>query len=248
MLLWILDLSTPIVSELTIPQRAWLYANISGANAEHLMTVESQTNFSLGFIVTNAIGDNDIFDRNISILRKEVWENPQIFHKSPTEIPRDIYEALTKVVAYTKNLPKDRIYEEYGINNLHQLLLLEILQMIKLNTEIRKCKNCGMYFVVANRGTSYCDRIAAGEKRPCHVIGARRTFEKKLESDPGFEIYRSFYKKYQYQVKTGAMDKMCFNSWAKEAKKMLESVRAEGMDVDEFAKKLIFSATNTDGI
>ena len=115
-----------------------------------------------------------------------------------------------------------------------QLLFLEILSMIDSNTSIKKCKNCGMYFIVKNLNMEYCDRIAAGEEKPCSTIGSKRTFEKKLQTDIPLKIYNRSYKTHYARVKNGIMTQSDFMTWCAEAKENLKKARNGELSVGDF--------------
>jgi hypothetical protein len=45
--------------------------------------------------------------------------------------------------------------------------------MLELDMQIKRCKNCGRYFILkGNYQTEYCDRIPEGETQNCQSIGA----------------------------------------------------------------------------
>lgn len=52
--------------------------------------------------------------------------------------------------------------------------------MIEHNIRIKKCKNCGKYFVLkGDYSTDYCDRIPDGEKFTCKKLAAMKARKKK---------------------------------------------------------------------
>lgn len=152
----------------------------------------------------------------------------------------EVLKALANAADYIKDLSKEGFLEEYKITNLHQLLFLEILSMIHANKHIKKCKNCGVYFIVPNTKVEYCNRIAPGEEKTCQVIGPTRTFERKLETDYPLKIYKRAYNTHfaRKQRVSGAMKHDQFDIWVTEAKERLEKVRAGGMAIQDFEKWL----------
>ena len=136
-----------------------------------------------------------------------------------------------------KKIETTQIYEEYEVSNLTQLLYVEIMSMIRAETMIRKCRNCGKYFVVSNRKTAYCDRIDKSGER-CSAIGPSRNFQKKMGEEDALKIYTRSYKTHFARVKKGTMEKSAFAEWCKDAKEKLEQVRAGQLDIAAFQEWL----------
>ena len=56
----------------------------------------------------------------------------------------------------------------YRIRSIRVLLELEFTKILEQNIRFRKCKWCGMYFIMkGNYDTNYCDRIAYCETKNC---------------------------------------------------------------------------------
>ena len=64
----------------------------------------------------------------------------------------------------------------------------------------------------------YCERIAPGEtEQTCREVGARAVFEKKIQDEDAWKLYKRAYKKYYARVMKGNMDKEEFKIWAENA-------------------------------
>ena len=64
----------------------------------------------------------------------------------------------------------------------------------------------------------YCDRIAPGEtEQTCRAVGVRAVFEKKIQEEDTWKIYKLAYKKYYARVMKGNMTREDFNVWAEHA-------------------------------
>ena len=64
----------------------------------------------------------------------------------------------------------------------------------------------------------YCTRPAPGEEsRTCREIGARAVFEKKIQEEETWKIYKRAYKKYYARVMKGNMSQEEFNAWVEMA-------------------------------
>ncbi len=64
----------------------------------------------------------------------------------------------------------------------------------------------------------YCERIAPGEEsKTCREAGARAVFEKKLQDEDTWKLYKRACKKYYARVMKGNMSREDFNAWVKVA-------------------------------
>ena len=105
------------------------------------------------------------------------------------------------------NLIKDKdnnrygIQEIYEVDNFYKFVFLELYFILKEKTYLKKCKNCGKYFLSNNMAVVYCNNIFENGKR-CREIGASKVFIKNLEKDEAYDLYRKVYKKKQALAKT----------------------------------------------
>ena len=82
----------------------------------------------------------------------------------------------------------------------------------------------------------YCDRIAAGETKPCNEIGKVRTYEQKIaKGGSAMALYRKAYKTHFARIRTGAMTKEAFDVWKGEATVKRLLVESGDMSLDEYA-------------
>ena len=90
----------------------------------------------------------------------------------------------------TKNHNYKAACHFYTFENLSSACYFTILYFIENNIPIKKCKNCGKYFVPENRASSvYCNRKFEG-KKTCRDIGAINTYNEKLKKDEVNSLYR----------------------------------------------------------
>lgn len=127
----------------------------------------------------------------------------------------------------------------YTFENLSSACYFTILYFIENNIPIKKCKNCGKYFVPENRKTSiYCNRKFDG-KKTCRDIGAINTYNEKLKKDEVNSLYR----------KTLSAKKMLANrnpdiplylekyeEWKSEANKFKQDIKQGKRTEEEFKK------------
>ena len=231
-LYFVMDITVPDLSSLMTFQRAWLFKNIFRSQYNKLdLSAERHLSLVPNF-PREYVGDyyDAIFSKLPHLKVKEIENN---------EVSEEQKATLRAAVnlAKKRKAEEEMIYGEYNVTSLEQLLNIELLSMLRDETMIRKCKNCGKYFVVTNRNTAYCDRIDdSGEH--CSAVGPSREFQKKMKEDEALKIYTRAYKTHFARVKKGTMEKDAFTEWCKEAKERLEQARAGKLDVPTFQEWL----------
>ena len=103
------------------------------------------------------------------------------------------------------------------------ICLIELEELLISNKVLRQCKNCGRWFIPSGRNDAeYCDRaISLIDKRTCRMIGPRKNFSNKLQSDPISMAYRKSYKKLHQRLKsTGPshITQEAFDKWKLDVK------------------------------
>ena len=132
-----------------------------------------------------------------------------------------------------------RLAPVVGINNVAQLMYHELMNMIMQGHSIRRCKNCGKYFVqYGDRVVDYCNEIPEGETKPCNVIGSSRHFTASLKDDPIKQTYTRAYKKYVARRRLKTVSEGQFATWSAEAKKLRQQAYATGMHEETFRQML----------
>lgn len=132
-----------------------------------------------------------------------------------------------------------RIAPVVNINNIAQLMYHEFMNMIMQGHSLRRCKNCGKYFVqYGDRIVDYCDEIPEGESKPCSVIGSSRQFTASLKDDLIKQTYTRVYKKYVARRRAQAITDAQFAAWSAEAKKLRTQAYATGMHEEAFRLQL----------
>ena len=77
-----------------------------------------------------------------------------------------------------------------------QTFIIELFEMTEIeSTAIKKCKNCGRFFVPDNRVDElYCNNIYENNKT-CKEVGTFRTKQKLMQENDDLRIYRNVYQK-----------------------------------------------------
>lgn len=106
--------------------------------------------------------------------------------------------------------------------------------MIANDIHIKKCKNCGNYFVPLNRSDEqYCYRVQPNGKM-CRELD----YESKINADELLTIYRTAYKTHNARKRRNLNNRTNaeqeFREWVTFAKRLLERAKAGELSVDEF--------------
>ena len=84
----------------------------------------------------------------------------------------------------------------FSCNNIIQSFIVELFEIASTeNIEIKRCKNCGKYFVPDSRSNEiYCSNIYENGKT-CKEVGHFRTQQRLMKEDDDLRIYRNVYQK-----------------------------------------------------
>lgn len=118
---------------------------------------------------------------------------------------KKIYEKKL-AISELKELYKDCIIsfdEKIESHQIHNACYSSFLNMIKTDTYVKKCANCGNYFIPQNRSdTLYCDGFAPQDAtKTCKEYGARKTYQENLNNNTCMKLYRNVYMAKQMLVK-----------------------------------------------
>ena len=239
MLYFILDVSAQGMENLTILQRMWLYDNMfyKAKNLTEMHVIRNLT-----FRPPSLYSEKDKVEDPYFPYSNEDLENDDkvnsIFHPfyilgaldiATNGIPTNMIDSFNSITEYAKTINPAKIYEEYEINNLQELLSLEIMAMIQSGMVIKKCENCGKYFVRYDKKKKYCNRIDESGVS-CYKAAKSKLHKQKLDNEPAFKEYNTAYKRHYAQIKSGFMSKKAFKSWQFEAKTKLAQVRNGELD------------------
>lgn len=155
------------------------------------------------------------------------------------------FEEKAKAISeYIKNYPTeydDELFPSicFNCHIIESACFISILELIKNNTPIYICKNCGNYFIPSSKkNTLYCNNIYEHGKT-CQEIGAMITYNEKLKKDEINSLYR----------KTLSAKKMLANrnpdipmylekyeEWKNEANKFKKDIKQGKRTEEEFKK------------
>lgn len=105
-------------------------------------------------------------------------------------------------------------YETCICESIEQQIEFELIQLLKSDIGMRKCKRCGKYFIMkGNYDTNYCDRIAEGETRNCQELAAQENYKKKMADNAAIPLYQKYYKRYAARVRVRQIKEPDFKKW-----------------------------------
>ena len=123
-------------------------------------------------------------------------------------------------------------------DSIYDLVDYHLKECVRRGVKLRKCKNCGRYFVVSGHGgAEYCDRPFNGG-RTCKETGAVRVWTIKHNEDELFREYRREYKKRFARIRTGRTTKEQFYAWSEQAREKKEACETGKLPRAEFIEWL----------
>ena len=128
---------------------------------------------------------------------EKIDNNKVKINLSAFEILRDYSNYPMRQDETQRIVSKANINSSYFIEctDIIQTLLVELLEIAKLNIEIKKCRNCGKFFVPDNRSDEiYCSNIYENGKT-CKEIGHFKVQQKLIQENDDLRIYRNVYQK-----------------------------------------------------
>jgi hypothetical protein len=109
--------------------------------------------------------------------------------------------------------------ERYTFPTLRDFLYVELGRAILHGNTPRQCRLCGGWFLHKQGDRAiYCERIAPREtEKTCREMGARMVFEKKIQDEDTWKLYKRAYKKYYARYMKGNMSEAAFKAWGEQA-------------------------------
>ncbi len=88
-------------------------------------------------------------------------------------------------------------------SNIRSLLNASLTKIIEYNVRLKKCANCGKYFIAHNRSdTMYCDDPAPqNPKKTCKEYASQELYYEKVQANPASKLHRNIYQQKQMLAK-----------------------------------------------
>jgi hypothetical protein len=152
------------------------------------------------------------------------------------------FEAAIRGFAQTlKN--KNTITSVYTCDSIDDVCMASLYHLLKLGLVIKKCNNCGKYFIPLRRSDAiYCDRISPhNPSKTCKDDGSQRTFEEKLKMDAAEKLRRSVYQVMQMRVRRNPdveIYKENFEKWKSDVAKWKTGIKRGHKTSEDFIQWL----------
>ena len=132
---------------------------------------------------------------------------------------------------------------EYNCNSLEQLLQVSFFTSLNSNLNIKKCDNCGKYFIAHLRSDEkYCNRKSPqNSEKTCKQYASFTNWKNSIETNHELKIYRRIYMAKQMQTRRNQDNlelKKEFDIWKKEARIMRNKYSHGSITKKDFQKWL----------
>ena len=108
-------------------------------------------------------------------------------------------------------------------------------KILTTNMKFIKCHYCGKYFAYTTNGKpKYCSRIVYERQLPCNEIGRSLRYTEDIKASEAKTIYRKYYRKVNYHVNTGNLDRATFEKWAVKARKLRDKTEGGKMALEDY--------------
>lgn len=122
----------------------------------------------------------------------------------------------------------------YEVNWFEDLIIFELFQIINNDIIVKKCKNCGYYFIPSGRSdTKYCDRVRPGNTKACNEVGPSQKYKANNKTKI-HTAYEKAYKRNYSRVRNNAITKPEFLEWSDKASKMRDDCRDGKISFEKF--------------
>lgn len=135
------------------------------------------------------------------------------------------------------------LWLDYLITDFEDCLYLEMREILMRRLKIKRCKNCGRYFIPKKGNVDYCHRRFTGDGKTCAQVGYAQTFAKSVKSDELLQAYTRAYKAHYARMskprkKAANITREDFEAWYAQAKQKLEQARSGELDAETFIQWL----------
>ena len=115
-------------------------------------------------------------------------------------------------------------YQAYEVEHFHDLVHLQLKHLVLSGSIVRRCENCGMYFIAGRTNNEYCPRVIEGNTAPCATVGPKKRYAEHLETDIVKNLYGKIYRRQQARNRRGTLSDEAFDKWRGEARKRVDYV------------------------
>ncbi len=172
---------------------------------------------------------------------KKLYENIGIERRilEDTELDYGRYEEVTpELIQQVQNYALNA-YTFYYSTDIRVLVFMEFEFMCTNDLTVRKCENCGRYFLPFSKVSLFCDRLVEDSDKTCKEIGALIKHNQKVNADKSRSLFRRLNNAYQMRCSRapeGYKEKMHaqYEEWKKNARTLLKQVEEGVLTVEKF--------------
>ncbi len=138
-----------------------------------------------------------------------------------------------------------------ALESAYDLLAVEVITAIECGKPLKKCENCGQYFIPSGRSDSvYCERIGK-DGFSCKKIGAHTKYRKNSRADDVKKLYDKVTKHNRYLKSKGAVLERDYNRWMETTSSMYADFKNGSISgntlVNWLSKDILEKPTRTRG-
>ncbi len=255
-LYWVLDASSARFKTLGMDERLALFARVFGSvNQWQPLAVKEVSCIGMPDghsvydiflrgrweMLNNADRAGEIADETMH--RAEEEKERQSFAKVLAELVSDdpdldaeMNSWMNSQIDAAKKETSQPLFKAYEISCFSDYILLQLRLMTEKAVVVKRCKNCGQYFITERTNIDYCQRIRPGETQTCFVIGPKRVFNKNLSTDIPRGLYSKAYKRCQLRFRRQSITEDEWTAWKAQAKKMLDDVQNGIISIEEYTQ------------
>ena len=120
-------------------------------------------------------------------------------------------------------------------NTVADMISFSLQTCVERSITVRRCKNCGRYFVVTGNITQdYCTRLMEGSEKTCRQMGAVVQYQSRQMKNPAAREFTRSYKAHNARVRYGTMSKAEFTAWSKTAREKRDACVAGKLSLEDF--------------
>ena len=188
--------------------------------------------------------DDDDYSDIINADRSNIDVNKMTLPLDDISLDFDLFSFMfTKTPLYSYNVPY--AFCSYDIFSILSLELREFLS--RKQHVIRKCQNCGKYFIPNNlKETKYCNEEDIITGKTCKQVGRDLVYKRSLQENPPLELYRKRYMSLASSVSHYGTDKAIerFERYKFEGAIMKQKYLNKEITANEFEQWINYSREN----
>lgn len=138
------------------------------------------------------------------------------------------------------NKKKHNMTTVYTCESVEDICMACFYHLIKLGKVIKRCQNCGNYFVPLQRSDSiYCQRTSPfNNDKTCREDGAQKAYAFKVSQDEVLKESRKVYQALQMRAKRNPEDAFGFDLWKEHAADWKKSLKNGEVTPERFMEWL----------